>query len=375
MAPYAVQGIPLAMLLFYSGLMPTPLYPKRSKSLFENEHDAIAELSNFLLDTMMQAKPPQAPAHFASDNSFQALHASLLSLREFLFAASNGDLSKQVAFKGYIGGALKTLQANLKHMTWQTKMVASGDFTQRIEFMGEFSKSFNTMVLQLDQTLQELVRKETELSKANENLLKEITIRKQTEAAIRKSEADMRLLATTDSLTGLYNRRHFNKLAEEEIGRALRYARPLSVIMLDIDFFKRVNDTFGHSIGDMVLEKVAAITKNMVRTTDVPARYGGEEFIILLPETPAAKAAILAERLRKHIEDTTFREEKCSSIRITASFGVNDFINKSTSKSTERVLLELVAKADLALYAAKDAGRNRVTVFEPEEDPSPKTGN
>lgn len=335
--------------------------------LLENEHDTTADLSKFLLDVLMLAKPPQLPAHLASIDSLQTLYANLLSLREFLFAASNGDLSKQVAFKGYLGGVLKTLQANLKHMTWQTKMVASGDFTQRVEFMGEFSKSFNTMVIQLDQTLQALVHKETELSRANEDLLKEIAIRKQTEATIRESEEAMRLLAITDSLTGIFNRRHFNKLAEEEVGRALRYTRPLSVIMLDIDFFKRINDTFGHSIGDMVLEKVAIITKNTVRAADIPARYGGEEFIILLPETPAAEAANLAERLRRQIEDTTFITEK-SSTRVTASFGVNDSFKKTGAKSTERILAELVTNADQALYASKNGGRNRVTIYKLTEE-------
>ena len=116
-----------------------------------------------------------------------------------MYAASNGDLSNHVPFKGYIAGTLKTLQANLKHITWQTKMIASGDFTQRIEFMGEFSESFNTMVIQLDQTLKELVRKETELSQANQELLKEISIRKQAEAALRESEARNRILVKNTS--------------------------------------------------------------------------------------------------------------------------------------------------------------------------------
>ena len=333
----------------------------------KNERDKIDELSKFLLDVMMLAKHPQAPAHFASVDSFQTLYTNLLACKEFLFAASNGDLSKQVALKGYIGGALKTLQANLKHMTWQTKMVASGDFTQRVEFMGEFARSFNAMVLQLDQTLQELVRKETELSKANEDLLKEITIRKQNEAAIRESEEAMRFLAITDSLTGLFNRRHFNKLAENEISRALRYARPLSVIMLDIDFFKRINDTYGHSTGDTVLQRVATITKDLVRVSDIPARYGGEEFVILLPETPVAEATTIAERLRRQIEGTIHQAKKCS-IRITASLGVNDSFGKTEKKSLESVLSELVSNADLALYASKHAGRNRVTVYTPEEE-------
>ena len=165
----------------------------------EKEHDILDELSRLLLDTIMLAKPPQVPARFASVDSLQAFYTNLISLRDFLYAASNGDLSNHVPFKGYIAGTLKTLQANLKHITWQTKMIASGDFTQRIEFMGEFSESFNTMVIQLDQTLKELVRKETELSQANQELLKEISIRKQAEATLRESEARNQILVKNTS--------------------------------------------------------------------------------------------------------------------------------------------------------------------------------
>jgi two-component system, cell cycle response regulator len=333
----------------------------------EKEQDIVDELSKFLLDMMMLGRPPRIPDRFASVDSLQALCDNLISLRDFLYAASNGDLSKQVSFKGYIGGALKTLQADLNHLTWQTKMIASGDFTQRVEFMGEFSHSFNAMVIQLDRTLKELVKKDTELSKANEDLLKEITVRKQTEAALRESEKAFRLLAITDSLTGLYNRMHFNKLAEIEISRALRYTRPLSVIMFDIDFFKRVNDTFGHASGDMVLKMVAKTTKEMIRATDIPARYGGEEFIVLLPETPIAGAAPVAERLRRRIEDTPAQGEKCP-ISITASFGVSDYLGETNSKPNERILSEFISKADQALYVSKNAGRNRVSVYKPDEE-------
>jgi PAS domain S-box-containing protein len=160
----------------------------------EDERDAVDELAGFLQDVMMLAKPSQVPDRFASVDSVQTLYDKLLSLREFLFAASNGDLSKQVPLKGYIGGALKTLQSNLKHMTWQTKMVASGDFTQRVEFMGEFSQSFNAMVMQLDQILTELAEKEIELNKKNDQLLKEISTRKQAEASLQESEAFYRML-------------------------------------------------------------------------------------------------------------------------------------------------------------------------------------
>jgi diguanylate cyclase (GGDEF)-like protein len=334
----------------------------------EKEHDVIDELSKFLLDLMTLAKSPQVPVRFASVNSFQTLQTNIILLREFLYAASNGDLSQQVSLKGYVGGALKTLQANLRHLTWQTKMIASGDFTQRVEFMGEFSQSFNSMVMQLDQTLKELVRKEKELRRVNEDLLKEIAIRKETEAALRESEEALRHLVITDSLSGLYNRRHFDKLAEDEITRALRYSRPLSVMMFDIDFFKHINDNYGHAGGDAVLKAVAKATKEMIRATDVPARYGGDEFIVLLPETAVTEAAAVAEKLRRQIGETPVQAE-AGPIAITISVGVSDCLGKTNSKPQEMVLLELISNADRALYASKSAGRNRLAVCKPDDEP------
>lgn len=333
----------------------------------EKEHDIVDELSKLILDSMRLAEPPPVPGRYASAESLQVLYADLISLRDFLYAASRGDLSRQIPFGGYIAGALKTLQANLKHMTWQTKMIASGDFSQRIEFMGEFSQSFNSMVIQLDQTLKELVSKEEALRLANDDLLRENNIRRQTEAALRRSEESLKLLAITDPLTGLYNRRQFNELAEAEISKALRYERPLSLIIFDIDFFKHVNDTYGHACGDLVLKMVSKTTRESLRAGDIPARYGGEEFVVLLPETPVAQAAVVAERLRRRIGDATVQGEKCM-ITITVSFGVSDYVGKPDAKSRDRALSELIATADAALYASKNAGRNMVTVHQPEKE-------
>jgi diguanylate cyclase (GGDEF)-like protein len=288
------------------------------------------------------------------------LHASLLSLRDFAYAASQGDLSKQVNLRGYVGGALKALQANLKHLSWQTKMVASGDFSQRVDFMGEFSRSFNAMVMQLDLTVKELLCKEAELRAANEEMLTEIAIRKQAEEAFRR-------LAITDALTGLYNRGHFMQLADTEVKRVLRYHRPLSVILLDIDFFKRINDTHGHASGDMVLKAIAQVIGEELRAVDVTARYGGEEFIVLLPETPANGAVIVAEKLRGRIEAETIQGEKCP-LSVTASFGVNAHVGETDATWSSKIVQAFIGKADEALYASKRAGRNRVTVYEPEDE-------
>jgi len=332
----------------------------------EKEPDKVEELAKFVLETLRLAEPPEIPARYASVESFQALHADLILLRDFLYAASKGDLSGQVPFRGYVAGALKTLQANLRHITWQTKVIASGDFTQRIDFMGEFSESFNSMVMQLDHTLKELVRKEEALLQANDELLRENTIRKQTEAALRQSEEALKLLAITDPLTELYNRRHFSELAETEISKSLRYGRPLSLIIFDIDFFKHVNDTYGHASGDMVLRTVAKITRESLRAGDIPARYGGEEFVVLLPETTATQAVIVAERLRRKMADTSVQTEK-GLISITVSFGVSDCAGKLNAIPRDRALSELVNTADSALYRSKNEGRNRVTIYAPEK--------
>ncbi len=333
------------------------------------EQEVVDELARLLLDILTLARSPQIPEHYAAVESLQTLHDDLSSLKEFLYAASKGDLSKNIAFKGFVAGTLKALQANLRHITWQTTMVAEGDFSQRIEFMGEFSRSFNAMVVRLSQNWQELAKKEEELNKLNEELRQEITIRKEVEASLLKSEEAFRLMSITDSLTGLYNRRHFNRLAEEEVHRVLRFGRRLAAMMLDIDFFKRVNDTFGHPAGDIVLKQIAQATKEVIRTTDIPARYGGEEFVILLPETTGEAAAVIAERLRRLIEDTPIQTEN-GPITITASFGISDYstgVVGTESKSNEQMLAEFIAAADKALYASKKAGRNRVTIYQPDK--------
>jgi len=338
--------------------------PKK-KSSPKNEYELIDELSRFILDIIMLPNPPDIPERFKDIESLETLYSNLISLRDFLYAASSGDLSKEIPFKGFINGSLRTLHANLKHMIWQTKMVAAGDFTQRIEFMGEFAQSFNSMVIKLDQTLKELVNKKTELSEVNENLISEITIRKETEATLRSSEETLRQLAITDPLTGFFNRRHFFDLGEIEVSRSLRYARPLSIMMYDIDFFKKVNDTYGHRMGDMVIQMITSTSRKLLRTTDIPVRYGGEEFIILLPETGAAEAADVAERLREKIESTPVKAED-ATVSITASFGISDYIDEDDdAKSNEKILLKFIDTADKAMYSSKRNGRNRVSVFKP----------
>jgi diguanylate cyclase (GGDEF)-like protein len=162
-------------------------------------------------------------------------------------------------------------------------------------------------------------------------------------------------LATTDSLTGVHNRRRLFELGEQELARSKRFGHPLAAIMLDIDHFKRVNDTYGHALGDQALRMVTQQCLKHIRAIDIVGRYGGEEFVILLPETEVAGACMLAERLRQCVAQTPIPTEQ-GSVHLTISLGI-DRIN-----TEQWDLTALLDGADHALYAAKQAGRNRIAV-------------
>ena len=161
--------------------------------------------------------------------------------------------------------------------------------------------------------------------------------------------------ARTDSLTGLFNRRHLQLLGANEVTRSQRYQRPLAVILLDLDHFKKINDQHGHDIGDEVLRLISRRLREQVRGSDVVGRWGGEEFIILLPETELSDAQRLAERLRGSTESQAFPTSQ-GPLKVTLSCGVAAWDPGSSSWE------EIVKAADVALYRAKNEGRNRVCV-------------
>ncbi len=165
------------------------------------------------------------------------------------------------------------------------------------------------------------------------------------------------VLAYTDALTSIFNRRYFDQRYTREILRARRYKRNLSVLMIDIDHFKVYNDTFGHLMGDKVLQKVAQVLETELRRADVVCRYGGEEFVVILPEIDLHNAYYVAEKLRNAVISSTFSgDEKMSGKGITISLGVAAFPENG---DTEKMVL---GKADEALYKAKERGRNQVIV-------------
>ncbi len=163
----------------------------------------------------------------------------------------------------------------------------------------------------------------------------------------------------SDSLTGLFNMRYFKLQLVEEFSRAQRYGRPLTLLMLDVDFFKVYNDKNGHPAGDIVLKEVSRILIRGVRGTDIIARYGGEEFVVLLPETPLEAAINVAEKIRKAVEEHYFPfGGSDAGERLTLSVGISSYPDSHVTSDQD-----LIESSDKALYAAKKSGRNKVFVF------------
>lgn len=181
---------------------------------------------------------------------------------------------------------------------------------------------------------------------------RDITAIKKMEAQIKKDKEELARLSNIDSLTGLLNRNKFTRLVQYEIDQNERYNRDVSVVIFDIDFFKKVNDTFGHNAGDEVLKQVAMVAKQSLRTTDIIARWGGEEFLVFLPYANKQQAFDVGEKMRQNIA-----QKIISPTSVTCSFGVCQF-----QKGMD--LTRLVGLADKALYFAKENGRNQVMMYE-----------
>ncbi len=191
------------------------------------------------------------------------------------------------------------------------------------------------------------------------------------QAAVAINNAQLYDLAVTDGLTKLYLHRYFQMKLQTEIRRSERYGHKTSVILTDIDHFKKFNDTYGHQTGDFVLTETARVIKKSLRDIDTPCRYGGEEFVVILPETDQAGAMITAERLRSAIEQHEFKDSKGQSYKVMISLGVSTYPDHAKDR------LLLIKAADKALYVSKETGRNRATAASGflEKDPNERVSD
>jgi two-component system, cell cycle response regulator len=257
----------------------------------------------------------------------------LTAMREALLAGVTG-----AAVLALVLGVLlsKRLSRTLSSLTDAVRAMHGGSLLQRVPVQGKdevaaLASAFNAMS-------EQLARSHEELSASHQTIL---------------AQADqLRELSVRDALTKLYNRRHFDEQATTLFNQAVRHKRPLSLVIGDIDFFKRINDQYSHATGDAVLRQVGEILRGHMRLTDLVARYGGEEFVIALPETALPQAAALCDKLRHLIEGFPWHEVQ-PGLKVTMSMGVYGDLAAGTAEA-------MLQKADALLYRAKESGRNRV---------------
>jgi diguanylate cyclase (GGDEF)-like protein len=232
--------------------------------------------------------------------------------------------------------------------------MATGDIFIQIDIasrdeVGQLGDAFNQMTASVQKREFEL----RELAAGLEQTIEERTIE------LRRHNKQLERIAIEDPLTGIYNRRHFFELASKEVERAKRYGNPLSVMIMDADHFKKMNDTFGHMIGDQILISLAELCLKNIRGQDIIARYGGEEFVVLMPEANHEDACKTAERLRKLVAETSM-VPGAIDVMITISLGVASW----ESGDQELDFDAMLARADQALYYSKESGRNRVSSWQ-----------
>lgn len=308
----------------------------RSESVERECSPPSAELAGRVVRAVEEALklPHPAPADEALLRDVEGLGSLLeeiATLREFSLSLARGELDYATRHRGVVIGALKGLQADLRHLTWQAQRIASGDLDVRVHFLGQFSEAFNSMAEQLKGTLRE----------------------KESLAARYKDLSDR------DPLTGLYNRSAFQEEAARLLTDELFRERSSALIMSDLDHFKRINDSFGHQCGDEVLRRVSRLYRASLRQEDIVSRYGGEEFIILAPGISAGVARGIAQRLGDAVREMRIVWEG-SPVPVTASFGVCALPPLGQDSFTLRFLNEHVQIADLNLYRAKHGGRDQV---------------
>ncbi len=279
-------------------------------------------------------------------------------VQQSLMAIAQGDLSSTILLKGYMGGLLKALQSNLRHVIWKARQIADNDFSQQIDFMGEISEVFNTMGRELGEAQEQLRKQKDDLALMAENLRREVDARILVEARLRREEARLRKYAAEDPLTGLANRRSFFALARKEAERMRRTGKAACLAMLDIDNFKTLNDTFGHRQGDNALRRLTKLITTTIRPYDIAGRYGGDEFMILFPETKPEIALAILERLRAIVEKTD-RTVKNPVPDMTISAGISAV---DLAIPVAQVIDQAVSAADKALYQSKLAGRNCISL-------------
>lgn len=275
-------------------------------------------------------------------------------LEDEIIGASVTALMPSSFHSDHLAGMARVQTGGEKHVIGKTVEVR-GLRKDGSEFLLEMSLS--EWQVNDDRFYTAIIRDITERKRAEIELLHAKEALERVNIELEKSLARETQLARTDPLTNINNRRYLFELADREFMVATRYKQPLSVIMFDIDHFKRVNDVFEHAVGDQVLQEIVQVVCAQIRTTDIIGRYGGDEFLIVLPMTDAQNTYQLAQRIREAVATTCVPTPK-GNVSVTLSIGIAEILHNNQVESVEN----LIGCADNALYAAKQAGRNHTMI-------------
>lgn len=320
--------------------------------------DALAQATMRLRQCLYSGRYDPIPEDAGFAEFEELLHYISLIQKHVVFI-TRGEISEPLPFKGYTGNILKELQTNLQQVVVKARCLTVGDFSSDAGNMGEISEALDIMGSALQSALSRLERQKADLTELSHNLQREVEARIQVEENLRLEQIRLQKLASTDSLTGLANRRYFLQIAVREVERIRRTGNRACLAMLDIDHFKALNDSRGHNAGDRALHQIAQTISAIIRPYDLVGRYGGDEFIFLFPETGKEVASTILERLRESVEQARIEVEK-DLCCITVSIGLTEI--DSQTDSSDSSLDQAITRADEALYKAKGNSRNHICV-------------
>lgn len=292
------------------------------------------------------------------DSFVQEKYEDLLKKEEAYLGEINESIERELTViilgtvKKTINKEMVALKMLRRHLRNQVRHQVMKDIKNSIDYLiPDIKKMIKEEVRKVSLDIMNQLKRQT-----GKQLEKEVVeqIKESTSALIEQKEESERR-AIMDQLTGAFNRRYFETRLEEELNLAKRFRNSMCLIMLDIDFFKKVNDTYGHQAGDAVLQEVVVAAKSCLSSADFLCRYGGEEFAVILSETKISEAIDIAERIRKAVEEHTFYSGE-TLINITISLGIAEYPEHAILKEA------IIAKADGALYTAKRSGRNNTKI-------------
>ena len=325
----------------------------------------ISRLAAYINSLMDDALHPDIPQEFAQCPQLLACHEKMLTIRKALAALATGDLTSAIPGDGFIADACKTFQAHLRHICWKALQISNGNYQQRAETFGEVAESFNGITEVIHKLTRQLYTKEEALLNLSKAFQEEVKRNTEKRVAIvkelKQSETAFKYQAEHDPLTEIFNRRSFFAVVRPHVKSHRNLHKECCIALLDIDFFKTFNDTYGHAVGDEAIRHIVKYSSMCLRQSDCMARYGGEEFIFFFPETDLRQGKLAVERIRSSIAAHPFMLEGKNPVHVTVSIGICAVpLQGKIQQVNDDVLQYTINQADKALYAAKRNGRNRV---------------